>query len=260
MYDAVTAAINDGSLDAQLSFVFSNRERGESDITDRFFDQIESGHVSLITKSSVRFRKAHSGMLSRPGEPLPEWRAVFDEAVADLLTSYHFDIGVLAGYMLIFTAPVVEKFPLLNLHPALPTGPIGTWREVNRSLIRESAIESGLMMNLAIPEVDKGPVVGYCRYRINDPQFESARKELGNKESLDDKTIEDSRLFSLIREAGLRREPTFVVELLSAIANHQLKITEMHPWSLSGQEGVPIELTQQVDQRLLDTTVDKKAE
>ena len=260
MYDAISAAIDDGSLDAQLSFVFSNRERGESEITDQFFDQIEADRVPLIAKSSVRFRKEQGGALSKPGEPLPEWRTAFDEAVANLLTSYHFDIGILAGYMLIFTTPVVEKFPLLNLHPALPTGPVGTWREVNQSLIRQSATESGLMMNLAIPEVDKGPVVGYCRYRIDDPEFQSARTELSDEESLNDKTIEESRLFALIRQAGLRREPPFVVELLSAIANHQLKIPDIHAWSLVGQELVPIDLTQQVDQRLLDTAMGKNAE
>ncbi len=259
MYDAISTAINDGSLDAQLSFVFSNRERHESETTDRFFDQIEADHIPLIAKSSVRFRKAQGGILSQPGEQLPEWRVAFDEAVAGLLTPYHFDIGILAGYMLIFTAPIVEKFPLLNLHPALPTGPVGTWREVNQSLIRQSATESGLMMNLAIPEVDKGPVVAYCRYRIDDSEFELARSELGNVANLDDKTIEESQLFALIRKAGLRREPTFVVELARAIANHQLNIPDMDARSTSTQKMVPIDLTQQVDQCLLDITLGKNA-
>ena len=253
MYEAVTAAIADGSLDAEISFVFSNRDRGEDPVTDDFFARVDADGIPLIAKSSVRFRKAAAGARSRPGEPLPAWRLAFDEAAADAIASHRFDVGVLAGYMLIFTPPFVERFPLLNLHPALPTGPIGTWREVNRALIRESATESGVMMNLAIPEVDEGPVAGYCRYPISGPEFEAARGELGEDSGLDDDAVEESRLFQLIREAGLRREAPFLVELLGAFASGRVKVGDSSVTYLSGRAALPIDLTDEVNQRLLAT-------
>src|SRR3972149_2420562 len=59
------------------------------------------------------------------GEPLPEWRRDFDREVIRLLGPYPFDIGMLAGYMLIATELLCERYDLLNLHPAAPDGPAG---------------------------------------------------------------------------------------------------------------------------------------
>ncbi len=259
MYEAVRAAIDDGSLDARLSFVFSNRARGEDPVTDEFFAQIDADGIPLIAISSVRFRKAAEGERSKPGVPLPQWRTDYDREVAAAISSYRFDVGVLAGYMLIFTGEFVDRFPLLNLHPALPTGPIGTWREVNRELIRDAAPESGVMMNLAIPAVDEGPVVGYCRYPIDAPEFAAARAELtelGDPTDLEANTLEASRLFTLIREAGLRREAPFLVEVLGAFAGGRIKIDDSSVVYASGRAALPIDLTEEVDRRLLAPTAE----
>jgi len=250
MYQAVHAAIEDGSLDARISFVFSNRDRGEDPTTDAFFDRVDGDGIALIAQSSVRFRRGIGGERSRPGAPLPEWRVSYDEAVADAIEGYRFDIGILAGYMLIFTAAFVERFPVLNLHPALPTGPIGTWREVIRELIRSGATESGVMVNLAIPEVDKGPVVAYCRYPIVGIPFDSARSDLGDPGGLDDATIEASALFAAIREAGLRREAPFLVELLRAFAEDRVRVEDSSVIYASGRAALPIDLTPEVNERL----------
>ena len=260
MYEAVRAAIADGSLDARISFVFSNRARGEDAVTDEFFAAIEGDGVPLVAISSVGFRKAAGGARSRPGEPLPQWRVDYDREVAAAITPYRFDIGILAGYMLIFTAEFVDRFPLLNLHPALPTGPIGTWREVNRELIRSGAAESGVMMNLAIPAVDEGPVVGYCRYRIDGPAFEAARDELGDPTELDADALEASELFRLIREAGMHRESPFLVEVLRAFANGRIKIDDGSVAYASGRAALPIDLSAEVDARLLEPAGGQGAE
>jgi folate-dependent phosphoribosylglycinamide formyltransferase PurN len=252
MYDAVTSAIADGSLDARIAFVFSNRGRGEDPVTDEFFAQIDADGIPLIAMSSVAYRKAADGERSKPGAPLPAWRVAYDQEVAEAIAHHRFDVGVLAGYMLIFTAPFVERFPLLNLHPALPTGPIGTWREVNRQLIRESASESGVMMNLAIPAVDEGPVVGYCRYSIAGPEFDAARAELDDGTIGDDARLEASRLFQLIREAGVRREAPFLVELLRAFAGGRVRVEDGSVTYASGRAALPIDLTVEVDERLLE--------
>jgi phosphoribosylglycinamide formyltransferase-1 len=182
---------------------------------------------------------------------LPQWRTDYDRQIAASIASYRFDVGVLAGYMLIFTSEFVDRFPLLNLHPALPTGPIGTWRQVNRELIRSAASESGVMMNLAIPAVDEGPVVGYCRYPISDAAFQEARAELGAVADLEDDELEASRLFSQIREAGLRREAPFLVEVLGAFAGGRVRIEDGSVTYASGRAALPVDLTDEVRRRLL---------
>ena len=40
MFEAVRAAIDAGAMDAELAVVFCNRERGESEATDSFFDLV----------------------------------------------------------------------------------------------------------------------------------------------------------------------------------------------------------------------------
>jgi phosphoribosylglycinamide formyltransferase-1 len=260
MYEAVTEAIADGSLDARISFVFSNRERGEDPVTDEFFARIDADGIPLIAKSSVNYRKAVDGARSQPGAPLPEWRTAYDREIAAAISSYRFDVGVLAGYMLIFTAEFVERFPLLNLHPAMPTGPIGTWREVNRELILDGATESGVMMNLAIPAVDEGPVVGYCRYAITGAAFEAARAELDDVNALDRDALEASRLFALIREAGLRREAPFLVEVLRAFAGGRVRVEDGSVTYASGRAALPIDLTEEVNDRLLAPTAGQATE
>lgn len=229
MFEAVRDAIRAGTLDATFAFVFSNREPGEDTTTDAFFDLVRAEGIPLITLSSVRFRKEHGGARSRPGEPLPEWRESFDAEVARLVDPLSAGIGVLAGYMLIFTASFVRTHRLLNLHPALPGGPTGTWREVIRELIRTGATESGVMAHLAIPEVDMGPVAAFCRYRIDVNQPAPATS---------DAEIEASPLFASIRSAGLRREAAFLVAALQAEAEGR-----------RGDHG-PLDLTAEVENRL----------
>lgn len=232
MFEAVRDAIRAGTLDARFAFVFCNREPGEDATTDAFFEIVRAEGIPLVTLSSVRFRKEHGGSRSRPGEPLPEWREAYDVEVARLVDVHGADIGVLAGYMLIFTAPFVRTHRLLNLHPALPGGPTGTWREVIRELIRKGERESGVMAHLAIPEVDMGPVAAFCRYPI----------EAGpTARGVSDAELEASPLFVEIRAAGLRREAAFLVAALQAEAEGR-----------RGQDG-PLDLTEEVEARLRAT-------
>ena len=81
MFEHVERAVREGDLDAEFAFVFSNRERGESEATDSFFDLVEGAGILLVTCSSVTFRRSIGGERSRPGEPLPAWRLAYDRRV-----------------------------------------------------------------------------------------------------------------------------------------------------------------------------------
>ena len=48
----------------------------------------------------------------------------------DLLVPYRLGLLVMAGYMLIVSPAMCRRYALLNLHPALPGGPTGTWQQV----------------------------------------------------------------------------------------------------------------------------------
>jgi phosphoribosylglycinamide formyltransferase-1 len=259
MYEAVRGAIDEGSIDAEITYVFCNREPGESEATDAFLADVRASGVEVRTLSSVRYRRAVDGERSSPGEPLPAWRGEFDAEVATLLDDRPIDIGVLAGYMLIFTAPFVETHPLLNLHPALPTGPVGTWREVIRELIRTGASESGVMVHLAIPEVDEGPVAAYCRYSIRGPRFDAVRAELGDPSELDDEALEASELFAAIRATGVAYEQPFLVAALGAFADGRVRAEGPRLLDAAGEPVEAVDVTADVERRLALAAVDTEA-
>ena len=71
MFEAVRDAIEAGAMDAELAFVFCNRERGEAGATDSFFDLVEQAGAPLVARSSVRYRRAVGGALSRPASRCP---------------------------------------------------------------------------------------------------------------------------------------------------------------------------------------------
>lgn len=253
MYEAVADAVATGEFDAEFACVFSNRDPGEDETTDGFFDLVRSHGHPLVTRSSVRYRRAVGGELSRPGEPLPGWRTDFDALIAQDLEAYPFDVGMMAGYMLIFTAGFVRQHPILNQHPALPDGPRGTWREVIRELIRDGADESGVMLHLAIPEVDGGPVVAYCSYPLRSATLDPLWGELdavGGVDALDDEALEATSLFAAIREEGMRYEPPLVLATLAEFGSGALKIHGSRVVDVGGASRQPADLSDAVRARL----------
>lgn len=235
--DYVLGAVRDG-LPLEITVVFVNRSPGESEPTDRLMAMVREAAIPLETLSSVAFRKARGGRLSRPGEPLQPWRTEYDAEVARRLAGYDFDLGVMFGYMLIATEPLFGRFPFLNDHPALPDGPVGTYQEVIRALIRTGAVESGCMMNLVTGDVDRGPAVSFCRYAIRDEANEGLWR--AHPAGLDDAAIDASALYADIRARGVARERPFVVETLRAVAHGRLDVPP----------AIPLELTAEVERTL----------
>lgn len=223
---AVVEAIGRGHLDGTIAFVVSNRERGQSAGTDRFFDQVQARGLSLVTLSDHGFRKAQGGEAARAGRPLPAWRWEYDAAVVELLQPYAWDIGVLAGYMLITTPPLYAQRPLLNLHPAAPDGPAGTWQSVTWQLIEGRATRSGVRIHLVTGELDDGPIVTYCTYPLRDRSIDPLWRAVDGRrvEEIRDSEGEANPLFVEIRRRGAAREIPLVVETLRAVADRKILI------------------------------------
>ena len=73
----------------------------------------------------------------------------------------------MAGYMLISSPAFCRRYAILNLHPALPGDPTGTWQQVIWQLLEDDAAETGAMMHLATAQLDRGPVrsaTSACRF------------------------------------------------------------------------------------------------
>ena len=213
---AALGAIERGRLDAEVVCVFCNRERGQSANTDAFLDDVEAAGIPLVASSSLAWRRRVGGAVSDPQGELAAWRRDYDNDALLRIGTYRPDLAVLAGYMLVTTDALCEALPMLNLHPALPDGPIGTWQEVIRELIARGASESGMMLQRVTTELDRGPVVSVCRYPIGGG-------------------------FDAIRAAGVARESTFVIETLRAIATGTIELERL---------AEPVDLTAAVEAAL----------
>jgi hypothetical protein len=153
------------------------------------------------------------------------------------LGDYPVDVCVLAGYMLIVGGAMCRQYSLLNLHPALPDGPIGTWQEVIWALIEQRASQTGAMTHLATEDVDRGPVVSYCTASITGGEFGDHWDKL---EQLDLGSVKSSQgeaypLFQLIRQAEYLREPYLLLETLRALADGHLAIRGLDVLDSTGQ-------------------------
>jgi folate-dependent phosphoribosylglycinamide formyltransferase PurN len=157
---------------------------------------------------------------------------------------------MLAGYMLVFTGEMSGRHPLLNLHPAAPGGPVGTWQEVTWQLIESQAEESGVMIHLATEELDEGPVVAHCAYSLRGPSFDPLWAGLGSRPAADvrESEREANALFREIRRHGSARELPFVVETLRAFAGGQVRIESGRVVDSEGRE-MPggLDLTAEID-------------
>ena len=207
--------IEAGTLDARISFVLSNREPGEAAQTDRFFDFARSHDLPLICESSSRFRQHAPG---------PDWRTSFDHLLLSRIGQFDVDLVFMAGYMLIVSDFLCTQSLLLNLHPALPGGPTGTWREVMAELVRTGASRTGAMVHVVTPELDRGPTASYFSFAIDGEPFASLRRA-GDSDALAD----------AIRKHELRREFPLILTTLRALAAGDIVISERRAYDGGGR-------------------------
>jgi len=216
--------ITPGEIEAKIAFVFSNREPGESSESDLFFKMVEDYRVPLICFSYQKFRARRETTISQAGT-LPPWRLDYDREVMARLQPP--DLCVLAGYMLIVGAEMCRRYNMINLHPAAPGGPAGTWQEVIWQLIDSGAEETGVMMHLVTPELDKGPPVTYCTFPIRGKPFDKYWEEIKGHsiEQIKKRQGENNPLFKLIRQHGLTREFPLIIATLKAFSQGKIKIS-----------------------------------
>ena len=238
-----------GRLDAGIAAVFCNREPGEDPNTDAFIAQVREYGLPLVCLSSSRYRREHGGLAARKGEALPEWRRDYDRAVMRLLAPYPFDLGMLAGYVLIFCEEASNRYDLLNLHPAAPAGPKGMWQDVIWELIATGANRAGVMIHLATPQLDEGPPVTYCTYPIRGPVFDAHWRDVAGRglAAIRSSEGEAHPLFAEIRRHGVAREVPLVLETLRAFAEGRAGIADKRVVDAEGHVIEGYDLTEEIE-------------
>lgn len=241
----VCRSIEGGEIKAEISFVFSNRQRGEERESDSFFELVRRCKIPLICLSSRRFKEGFG----------QGWRPKFEKEVMRRLEGFHPDLCVLAGYMLIIGEEMCRRYPMINLHPAAPGGPKGAWQEVIWRLIEEGAAETGAMMHLVTPQLDEGPPAIYCTFPIRGQPFDRYWEEIKGLsiEEVKAKQGERNPLFREIRKHGLAREFPLIIATLKAFSEGRVRIEGGRIVDSTGKAIRGYNLSEEIDEKAKGT-------
>jgi phosphoribosylglycinamide formyltransferase-1 len=228
MLKAAQEAIISGELNAEIEFVYCSREHGETEPTDQYLDMVKEYGIPLVSFSYQRYRAMRGLPSPDLSQPLPQWRIDYDTEVLKRLDKFHPDLVILAGLMIVTSPPMCNKYEIINLHPAAPGGPAGTWQQVIWKLIETKAETQGIKMHVAIPELDMGPTATYCTFPIHGKAFDKLWEAVKGKTVAEIKAGEgvDNALFKTIREHGAVREVVLVIATLKAFSEGKIKITK----------------------------------
>lgn len=220
----VQRAIKNGELDAEVCFVFCNREYGESFESDRFLRLVKGYDLPLKTYSYKMFKNERGSCT--PSQCLPPWRLDYDREVMKRIEDFDIDIGLLVGYMLIVGEEMCRKYRLLNLHPSIPNGPVGAWEDVVWQLIEEKAEKAGAMIHMVTPELDRGPALTYFTFSLNRPPFKKLWPALEGRTGNIRETPAAKSLFRTIRRYELAREFPLVIATLKSLSHGLIRFED----------------------------------
>ena len=243
----VVARAQQDDIPLDIAAVFCDREPGEAPESDRFIALVERLDLSLVTLSSAASWTAAQAL----GVGRTTWRDEYHRGVMDLLVPYRLGVLVMAGYMLVVSPAMCRRYALLNLHPALPGGPTGSWQEVIWQLLEAEAAETGAMVHLATAQLDRGPVVSTFRFALTGDdwtplwaQFRQKRKIMSVAE-IAAAEGESEPLFAEIRGRGEVREIPLLYQTLCQFAEGKLNTAAGAVFAESAR--LPLDLSEPVE-------------
>ncbi len=143
---ALIDAIAEGTLDARIAVVISNRADAGG---------LERARAAGI-ESLVIDHRAFAA------------RADFDAAVARELQARAVEVVCLAGFLRLIGAPLLDAFPnrILNIHPSLLPSFPGV--DAQRQALEHGVKISGATVHLVTGELDGGPIVAQAAVPVRD--------------------------------------------------------------------------------------------
>ena len=207
LFSTARSKIRNGEIDAEISFVFMNREVKGNQHRAKLIAMAEEDEVPVIILPSDGFRN------DLKAKDLVTWRKEYGKAMRDMISQHPMDFGVLAGYMLILDPETCSKYDIINLHPALPGTYQGTWEEIVRRVADSDDETYGSMVHVCTPELDRGATVAYDEFPIDDLRRRFAGKE---------------ELASALRERQRSREVPLLMETIKMLTDGRVALSHGH--------------------------------
>tara|TARA_B110000438_G_scaffold67348_1_gene67748 strand:- start:2073 stop:2834 length:762 start_codon:yes stop_codon:yes gene_type:complete len=198
----------------EINYIFINRELGEKEGSNKFINYALKNNIEIISFSSKKFKNKNNLKWK-------DLRYKFDQEVLKKISGNNVDFIISAGYMLI--SPVIcNHYKIINLHPALPNGPNGTWKNVIKELILNKNYNSGISTHIMTKDLDEGPNISYCKFNIYDTEFKKYWEEFKTS----DISIEKTVLFNAIRQKILIYERELLSVTLLKISQRSIDINK----------------------------------
>ncbi len=249
----VYEGVKSGDLPGGIEFVFLSAEKGESKESDLFISLVEEFKLPLFTFSAGKFEPE-----LWQGNRLV-WRQKYHQQIEKILPLDKVEFSVLAGYMFIVSADFCRKYKLINLHPALPGGPAGTWQEVIWKLIEGRAEEQGAMVHLVTEELDRGTPLTFFSFSLTDKKFKSYWEDLDSRlNEMDlselEKTVgEKLPLFQKIREEGVKRELPLIYFTVKKFLEGELS-SASGELAIEAKRALPLNLNLEIERWLSENS------
>jgi folate-dependent phosphoribosylglycinamide formyltransferase PurN len=108
------------------------------------------------------------------------------------------------------------------------------------------------MMHMVTPELDKGPVVSYCKFPITGEPFDKYWKAVAGRtvDEIKQSQGEDNELFKVIREHGLKREFPLILSTMAAFSSGRVVISDGLVFDAKGNKINGYNLTEDIEQML----------
>ncbi len=134
---AILNAIAEGSLDARVGVVVSNKAEAQG------LERAAKAGVQAVVLPHKDY----------------DSREAFDEAVLARLKEYDVDVVCLAGFMRLLSPVLVRAFPgrILNIHPSLLPAFVGL--HAQRQALEYGVKVSGCTVHVVDEELDHGPIL-----------------------------------------------------------------------------------------------------
>ncbi len=205
LFSTIRSKIKSGEIDAQLAFVFLNREVKGNQNRAKLISMAEEDGVPVIILPSDGFRT------DLRSTDMDAWRNEYGKAMRELISDHPMDFGVLAGYMLILDPETCKRYDIINLHPALPETYQGTWEDIVHRVAESDDRHYGSMVHLCTPELDRGETVAYDEFDITD-----LRKNISDLDEL----------AKAIRAREVRREVPLLMETIRMLSTGEVRIVD----------------------------------
>jgi phosphoribosylglycinamide formyltransferase-1 len=164
-FEAIARNVANGSLEAEIAVVISNRPNARG---------IEIARAMGLHARSI------------PSQGID--RAAYDATLAAALQSHSVDLVCLAGFMRLLSASFIHEFPMriLNIHPSLL--PAFPGLDAQEQALRHGVKVSGCTVHFVDEHLDAGPIVAQAAVPVlDDDTVESLSARI---------LVEEHRLYS----------------------------------------------------------------